>query len=88
MNLKRIIEELKEMHGSMYPYIRVLTLTGAERLNRRLYPDLFYAVKTAIYNKDLEPNSRLLMTNVQPTLSKALIDRMAKRSLNEVARYR
>lgn len=30
MNFKCTIEEVKEMHGSIYPYICVLTLTGAE----------------------------------------------------------
>lgn len=41
--LRKAMEELKTKHGEMFPYIRVFPLEGADRLNHRNYPDLYYA---------------------------------------------
>lgn len=51
--LKKAMEELKAKHGEMFPYIRVFPLDGADRLNHRNYPNLYYAaVNRAIKNKE------------------------------------
>lgn len=80
IRLKRTVEELRQQHGNLYPYIRVFPLPGAYRLNIRFYPDLYYAaISTAIANKDLGFEGRYLMTDVKTTISKSMIEHAANK---------
>lgn len=58
------MEKLKAKHREMFPYIRLFPLEGADRLNHRNYPDLYYAaVSRAIKNKELGPEGQYIMTD-------------------------
>jgi len=80
--LRRTLRELREQHGGKFPYLRVYPLQGADRLNHRSYPDLYYAaVTTAASNKDLGAEGRYIVTDVQTQTSKHIIDEYARRDL-------
>lgn len=79
--LRKAMEELKNKHGEMFPYIRVFPLEGAERLNHRNYPDLCYAaVNRAIKNKELGPEGQYVMTEITTTIPKTTIIEQAERT--------
>jgi len=55
----------------------VFPLEGIETLHHRNYPDLYYAaVKTAMKAQALRPEGRYIMTDVQTTVPKPIIDKM------------
>lgn len=79
--LKKTMEELKTKHGEMFPYVRVFPLEGADRLNHRNYPDLYYAaVNRAIKNKKLGPEGQYVMTEITTTIPKTTILDQAERT--------
>lgn len=52
-----------------------IPMEGADSLNHRLYPDLYYAaISAARQNKELGPEGRYLMTDVQTTVPRKIID--------------
>jgi len=82
VTLRRTLRELREQHGEKFPYIGIYPLQGADRLNHRSYPDLYYAaVTTAIGNKDLGSEGRYVVTDVQTQTSKHIIDEYARKDL-------
>ncbi|AWI42885.1 ORF5 [Formica exsecta virus 4] len=83
VDLKTEVDKLKAKYKDNYPYIRVFPLPGVEKLNHRLYPDLYYAaVSTALLNKELGVEGRYKMTDVQTTISRGLIDKLADKPLH------
>ncbi|AYW51534.1 nucleoprotein [Formica fusca virus 1] len=83
VDLKTEVDKLKDKYKENYPYIRVFPLPGVEKLNHRLYPDLYYAaVSTALHNKELGVEGRYKMTDVQTTISRGLIDKLADKPLH------
>lgn len=79
--LKKAMEDLKSRHGDMFPYIRVFPLDGADRLNHRNYPDLYYAaINRAIRNKELGPEGQYVMTEITTTIPKTTIIDQSERT--------
>lgn len=79
--LRKAMEEFKEKHGEMFPYIRVFPLEGSDKLNHRNYPDLYYAaVSRAIKNKELGPEGQYIMTEIATTISRKTIIDQAERT--------
>lgn len=74
--LKRALTELRALHKERFPYLRVYPLEGVERIQHRLYPDLYYAaINLAVKNKELGPEGQYAITAVQTTIPKRLIDK-------------
>lgn len=77
--LKCVLIELRDRYKERFAYLRVYPLEGADRLNHKLYPDLYYAaVSAAIRNNKLGPEGRYVMTNVQTTIPKHMIEKQTK----------
>lgn len=75
VDLKRALSDLRALHGDRFPYMRVYPLEGVDRINHRTYPDLYYAaVKHSLDNKELGQEGRFIMSEVQTTIPKTLID--------------
>ncbi|KAL0098843.1 hypothetical protein PUN28_020788 [Cardiocondyla obscurior] len=74
--------ELRQKNGALSPFIRVFPLEGAERLNHRNYPDLYYvSVQTAARRGDLGKEGQYIITDVTTETSKSILDRYSKKSL-------
>ena len=69
---------MRQRHGESFSYLKLVPLEGADELNHRNYPDLYYAaIGTAIHDKALGVEGRYKMTDVQTTLPKATIEEYA-----------
>jgi len=80
--LRGEITRLKEKYGELFPYMSVFPLEGVEALHHRNYPDLYYAaVKTAQKAQALGPEGRYIMTDVQTTIPKPVIEKMIDQPL-------
>jgi len=80
--LKMALNELRKRYEGQFPFLKLYQFEGAEKMNYRLYPDLYYAVicicmKTEI----LSPKAECIMTNLQTTVPKDEITRQVKHSL-------
>lgn len=73
--LKKTLSALREKHGEKFPYMRIYPLEGAEKLNHRDYPDLYYAaVKLATRNRALGQEGRFQMSDLPTTIPKTEIE--------------
>ncbi|QRK69400.1 nucleocapsid [Solenopsis invicta virus 15] len=73
--LKKALIALREKHKEKFPYMRIYPLEGAERLNHRDYPDLYYAaVKLATRNRALGQEGRFQMSDLPTTIPKTEIE--------------
>jgi hypothetical protein len=75
VSLKKVLIELREKHKDLFPYMRIYPLEGAEKLNHRDYPDLYYAaVKLATRNKALGQEGRFQMSDLLTTIPRTEIE--------------
>jgi len=81
--LRNEITRLKEKYGDLFPYMSVFPLEGVEALHHRNYPDLYYAaVKTAQKAQAVGPEGRYIITDVQTTVPKPVIEKMIDQPLD------
>jgi len=85
--LRTEIARLKEKYKDLFPYMSVFPLEGVEALHHRNYPDFYYAaVKTVQKAQALGPEGRYIMTDVQTTVPKPVIEKMIDQPIDvEVA---
>ncbi|KAK2577925.1 hypothetical protein KPH14_000950 [Odynerus spinipes] len=82
VDLKAALQEQRALHREKFAYLKLYPLEGADTLNHRNFPDLYYAaVKTAIEEGQLGEKDRYAMSEVQTMLSKAQIENMAGKSV-------
>ncbi|QPB73974.1 nucleoprotein [Hymenopteran orino-related virus OKIAV85] len=81
VDMRRNLQRLKETLGQKFAYIKLYPLPGADLLNHREYPDLYYAaISSALASGDLGKEGRYIMSDVQTTISKPLIEDMTEKS--------
>lgn len=75
VQLRRAIQSLRQLHGEKFAFIKVYPLEGANQLNHKTYPDLYYAALTTVIRKNqLGPGGKYVLTNVQTLVRKRVID--------------
>jgi len=74
--LKKALDELRRRYGSQFPFLRLYQFEGAEKMDYRFYPDLYYAaVCTCMKIKMLSHTANYIMTELQTTIPKDEITR-------------
>ncbi|UDL13956.1 MAG: hypothetical protein [Xiangshan Nyami-like virus] len=82
VDMRKNLARLRDQYKDMFPYIKLYPLKGAETLHHREYPDLYYAaIKEAILSGDLGKEGRYLMTEVQTTIPRSLIDETCEKKV-------